>query len=73
MANKMIDVNRHLFERLEKLIPNELAIDSDITFGDKTIRYIRTTKNSFAQLLIKYAAIIHIVKTVDKSTIFNKF
>lgn len=69
MANKMIDVNRHLFERLEKQIPSDTAIESKLVIGEKSIRYIGTTKGSYAQSIIKNGQVSDVVKTVDKSTI----
>lgn len=71
MANKMIDVNRHLFERLEKLIPSDTAIESKLVIGEKSIRYIGTKKDSYAQLIIKSGQINDVVKTADKSTILT--
>lgn len=71
MAKKMIDVNRRLFKRLENEIPSEAAIQSKLIIGDDAIRYVKTLKNSFAQLIIKNAKVEHVVKTVDKSTILS--
>lgn len=69
MANKMIDVNRHLFERLERQILNDTAIESKLVIGEKAIRYIGTTKGSYAQSIIKNGQVTEVVKTVDKSTL----
>lgn len=71
MAKRMIDVNRHLFERLECYLPSDSETVSQLKIGPTSIRCIDTVKNSYAQEIIKESIFLETVITFDKSVLLT--
>ncbi len=70
MAKKMIDVNRHLFERLEQFLPTESETIASLKTGIDSIRYIGTKNGSYAQTILQNSDFFEKVTTFDKSLLY---
>ncbi len=71
MTNNKKEINRTLFERLERELPTENATVKSFNLGSDTIRYIQTKKESFAQEILTKASINEVLETSNKTMIFT--
>lgn len=67
MSNSMIKTNRTLFKRLEKLLPHDEVLTSEVIIGNKSIRHIYTEEKD--ENVLKNSEIKLSVVTSDKSLV----
>lgn len=69
MAKTMIETNRALFARLERLLPHEQVKSSDVKIGETSIRHIKTDKDE--ENVLKNAVIVGECQVHEAQAIFG--